>query len=165
MWKLISLVLLVIVLVLVFAEDRDEIGNRVRQGGMRYRETLLLRCAGNGRTQAVKMLLRLGAETDARDEHGCPPLSRAAFGGHRGTVRVLLAAGAEPDARDRWDNTALIWAADGGCAETARILVAAGADPGLENIFGWTAREMALYRGGEGILPLLPDPDDVFGED
>jgi ankyrin repeat protein len=74
------------------------------------------------------ILIRVGADVDARDCDGSRPLHHAARRGHAKTVEILLRAGAEVDALDRKGLTPLYGAALEGGAETVRILLLAGAD-------------------------------------
>ena len=47
------------------------------------------------------MLLKAGAEVNAKSDHGGTPLHVAALGGHAVVVTVLLKAGAEVEAKHR----------------------------------------------------------------
>ena len=60
----------------------------------------LLSAAGNGRTDAIAVMLDLGFPVYARDELGQTALHEAAYAGHAATVALLLERGAEFDARD-----------------------------------------------------------------
>ena len=62
---------------------------------MKYVWTALLRAAGGGYTQTVKVLLAAGADVNARDGSGKSVLWFAENGGHIEIVEVLKEAGAE----------------------------------------------------------------------
>jgi ankyrin repeat protein len=55
--------------------------------------TVLMYAAASGNPECVEMLLRAGAEVDARDSFGRTPLMFAATDGHRGAIKVLLELG------------------------------------------------------------------------
>ena len=158
MWKWATLILLVTLLMVVFSENRDELGERFRSESLRYRDVLLLRASAAGNRRAVGVLVRLGADVGARDAQERSPLALAAGGGHAGVASALLRAGAEVDACDRWGNTPLFLAADAGRPAAVEILLAADADPQARNMFDWTARRVAEFRGHHETARLLPEP-------
>ncbi len=64
--------------------------------------------AGNGRAKAVEILLKGGAQLEAKDrKHGKTPLHWAVFGGGVDAARVLLDAGADVNAKDGRTQTPL----------------------------------------------------------
>ena len=71
----------------------------------------LLHVAQLGATDAVSLLLTLGAPVNAVDHEGISALHRAVQSGSLATVDALLAAGADIDLRERkWRDTPLRWA-------------------------------------------------------
>lgn len=62
--------------------------------------TPLMRAAKGGHSEAVELLVSLGAKTAATDERGCTALHLAASSGSRETCLVLLRAGASRRALD-----------------------------------------------------------------
>ena len=66
----------------------------------------LLAAARSGDTEAVRALLKRGANLEAQDKDGKTPLLWAAERGHTEIVRLLLAQGANREARDREGLTA-----------------------------------------------------------
>lgn len=79
------------------------------------------------------MLIRVGADRNARTTFGFSPLMFAADGGQGAAVATLLAAGARVDARGTREATVLHVAARLGDAETVHRLLDAGADPNVLN--------------------------------
>src|SRR5262245_39895169 len=68
----------------------------------------------NGRAEALRCMITLGADVNARSEnlysHGTP-LHHAVWSGSLEAVEVLVEAGADREARDTiWDGTPLGWA-------------------------------------------------------
>jgi ankyrin repeat protein len=74
---------------------------------------VLTDAAGQGHTEAVRLMLDLGFPPGTRSEQddGATALHLAAAAGSPGTVRLLLDRGADIEARDTtWDSTPLEWA-------------------------------------------------------
>jgi ankyrin repeat protein len=101
-------------------------------------DEMICRAAADGATDAVALLLDLGARLDTRGGGmDAPPLHWAAWWGRIATVRLLLDRGADPGAPNPAGGTALGWAvhgsshspraATGDHAAVAELLVAAGA--------------------------------------
>ncbi|MEV4421032.1 ankyrin repeat domain-containing protein [Patulibacter sp. NPDC049589] len=114
---------------------RDEVMADLVAAGARpdadvYRGTPLIWAAWTGRSDTVRALLDLGADTDRRGtfggpDHGCAvtPLHLAAQQGRAEVVRVLLAAGADRDAVDgHGHGPPAGWARHGGHDDVAALL-------------------------------------------
>jgi ankyrin repeat protein len=102
-----------------------------------------------GRTEAVGVLLRGGADPNARGRGWMigTPLHSAAAARHTEVVRALLAAGADPALRQAGGWTPLHSAAHNGDVATAEVLLAAGADPDALDDDGTSVRSMAEESG------------------
>lgn len=116
--------------------DARQVANTLRSGADptladRHHGTPLYQAGVRGRPDAVRLLVRAGADPNVESSGvGSTglPLCAAACWGHTETVRELLAAGADPDAREDHGEgfTASEWAAQGGWAATLAVLQAAG---------------------------------------
>lgn len=115
----------------------------------------LERAAFLGDLPAVETLLDVGADLDARDEHGYTPLIWAAQYGHDPVVAALLAHGAKVDATDLNGYTALIWAAQQGQAKVVARLLVSGADLAPREKHGYAALDWAARMGHLQVVKLL----------
>eukprot|EP00744_Colponema_vietnamica_P016963 GILI01023816.1.p1 GENE.GILI01023816.1~~GILI01023816.1.p1 ORF type:complete len:442 (+),score=155.43 GILI01023816.1:55-1380(+) len=100
----------------------------------------------NGRTDAVKTLLRLGASPNGSNAPNCqfpPPLVLCCSHGATELVRMLVEFGADVNAQDQQGWTPLQCAAESGHLDLVKLLVQKGADPNVVT-HGQTARDLAL---------------------
>jgi hypothetical protein len=113
--------------------------------------------ARTGRTEAIRELIRAGADPDGRDHgpNGWTPLLHAVHKGQPGSVRALIAAGADPNVRSGNRLTPLMLAAAQGEPEIVEELLKAGADPRLRGPVRWTALEQAVANGHPGVVDAL----------
>jgi len=105
----------------------------------------------------VRDLLRRGADPDARNDEGRPPLVSAILGGSMPLLELLLDSGADVDAPDPLGWTPLHFAAQEVLPEMAERLIAKGADVNAQDREGNTplARAIFFARGRRAILDLL----------
>ncbi len=103
---------------------------------------------------AVRALVRLGAEIDAVCFAGESPLSLAAWIGQPDMVQALLDAGARI-ATDRQYQPTLHRAVQGGNLEVVRLLIAAGAGINEQAGFAEAPIHIAAEEGHSEILGLL----------
>jgi ankyrin repeat protein len=73
------------------------------------RRTPLMEAAWNGQEETVQLLLDLGANINAVDDHGMTTLIRAAKCGHEKLVKILLSRGADATVKDKTGWTAEKW--------------------------------------------------------
>ena len=98
--------------------------------------TPLIIAAHNGHLNSVKILLRYGADIEARGTlntgdqviEGCTPLWAAADTGHLDVVKLLIERNADVDSRTSKGSTPLRVAAHEGYLDIVRCLVESGAD-------------------------------------
>ena len=83
--------------------------------------------AGSGCTACVRLLLRAGADVNARANSGTTPLHTASQYGRVPAAELLIAAGANPQARSQHGFTPLLIAIARGHREVALTLLRAGA--------------------------------------
>lgn len=112
--------------------------------------TALHLAASYGHTHATRVLLGLGANTDAHTNLGCTPLHYAACHKNNNAVlRLLTRNGATLDARDFEGHTALHYAASRGNIKALRFLVRHSAvDINTQDRYGRTALHF-LARNGD----------------
>jgi uncharacterized protein len=121
----------------------------------------------SGYSRTIMLLLRSGAQIEARDENesdGGTPLTLAATFGETDAVNELLENGANPDATDKYGSTALIAAACD-CAvidmpdtyESMKLLLKKHANPNARNKAGTTALMAAVTWSRTDNMKLLLD--------
>ncbi|MDP7032933.1 MAG: acyltransferase family protein [Planctomycetota bacterium] len=96
-----------------------------------------------GKEEAVRFLIRKGADVGARNRDGGTALHSAAFLGQSGVVELLIASGAEVDSRNKERSTPLHGAAFLGRERVAELLIENGADPLAKNRKGETPFDSA----------------------
>ena len=99
--------------------------------------------------EITKVLIRAGANINARNAVNETPINRAADTGREEVVRELVQAGAELNVQDNQGDTALINAITRRFAKIVNILLQAGADVNLKNKKGYTALYLAEYSSPE----------------
>ena len=97
----------------------------VRYGGKQ--RTRLMSLAIQGDVDRVSLLLKVGADVDARDAGGWTPLHWASATGRETVVRLLLDKGADVNATKTFGKTPLHIASERGHASIVRLLREAGA--------------------------------------
>lgn len=115
-----------------------------------------------GYPKCVSLLLRLGADPQAKAEDGSLPVHFAASAQDPASLRLLLQAGSSPNARDDRGRTVLmhavmpaVWLPT--AKECVKLLLQQGADPTVSDSFGYTVlhhlaafpRRYLKQEGGE----------------
>ena len=108
-----------------------------------------------GDLEGIKLLLRAGADVNARNESGMTPLMRAAGTGRTDIIQELLEQGADLNATRSDGFTALSFAAFFGHVEALRLLLSRGADVTAKSRFGTSAEMWASARGFNEVVSLL----------
>jgi uncharacterized protein len=112
--------------------------------------------AHRGDLQAVKQLLKAGADPRQANDYGATPLSEAAERGDADMIQVLLRAGADVESANAEGQTALMTVARTGQVAAARVLLKAGARvDATEQWRGQTALMWAAAQGHPDMVRLL----------
>ena len=124
--------------------------------------------ARSGHAEVVELLLKAGADVNARNTRGDTPLCGAA-GLRAKTVAILLKAGAEVNPNGA-PSSPLHLAALRGNAEVVALLLTAGAEVKAKTSDGFTPLHAALRGGNAEVVAMLlnagaeVDARDAFGE-
>lgn len=118
-------------------------------------DPLLMLAAYHGHADAVRVLVRHGADPEARNPAGLSALEGAAFKGDLSVMEALVLAGAALDEPGPDGRTPLAWAASFGREGAVRWLLEHGADPTRRDRSGLTAADHARSMGASLVLPLL----------
>ncbi len=129
------------------------------------KSTALHNAAGCHELEILRLLLRHGANLEARDSQGLTPLHYATLANTMEPLRLLLEAGANPHARDKKGRTPLFYGVQYECPECAELLLEAGAEPDAATKENASPLAMAA-RWGYGelfhrLLALGADPHRV----
>jgi len=101
------------------------------------------------------MLLKKGADVNAKDKYGYTALILVSEKGHTEIVAMLLEKGADVNAKRNDGNTALVLASAMGHAEIMAMLLEKGADVNAKNNDGDTALLWASLAGHTKIVAVL----------
>lgn len=96
------------------------------------RPTTLAAAIRAGDVSTIRALIAIGADVNAWDDAGLPPIGLAALLGRTDIIAFLAASGADVNRNDRYGFTPLMDAAIRGQPGAARMLLALGADPTLK---------------------------------
>jgi ankyrin repeat protein len=155
----------------VHAGDRREIERQIAaspeavngkdEGG----STALHHAAGYGPAANLELLLKKGADLNAKNRRGSTALHWAIYDEVK--VRLLLSKGAQINARQAQGRTPLFLAAMlGDGVPTMRLLLADAADPNLASANGQTPLMVAASRGNvEGVRLLIEKGAEVNAKD
>ena len=114
--------------------------------------------------EAIKVLIRAGANLEAQDQPGETALHETAIHDHTEAMEALIRAGADLDAQDGFGRTALFIAVYRRNTATMEMLIQAGADLNAElsrewlNIpIGSTPRDVAAQEGDTHIVAMIDE--------
>jgi ankyrin repeat protein len=121
-----------------------------------------------GREQVVPLLIKAGADVNARTPAERTPLHQAAISGHKTIVQQLLAAGADPGALTRTGAYGLHVAAMRGFQKIVKQLLAVMDSAAVEAVYdGKTPLQHAVYNRQTKCVKVLlaagADPDKLYG--
>ncbi len=118
-------------------------------------ESPLAKAARAGDLQAVRVLLKSGADVNVRSGDGSTPLLWAVHGSNIEIARVLIAAKATVDAANDYGITPLLHASRTGNAAMVELLLQSGANPSLAHPEGETPLLAASRSGSVPAVRLL----------
>jgi ankyrin repeat protein len=119
-------------------------------------ETPLHYCVVENDLEAVRLLVRLGADIGAVNDSDCPPLVTCCGMQYQEMARYLLDCGADPDSKDQQDN-AIVHAIEKGDVSMVKLLLEYGANPNVQDYCGTWAIFEAFYKDHGDIARLLLD--------
>ena len=117
--------------------------------------TALHRAAMEGHLAIARLLLKKGANIDARDHRNTTALHMVVDIGNEGLVRLLLEKGADVNAKGQFIRTALHLAAKSGNEGLFRLLLEKGADVNAKDDLDCTSLHFIANSGNEGLVRLL----------
>lgn len=88
----------------------------------------------------------MGADPNARNEHGCTPVYLACGYGRKEVVHEMVVLGADINIPDNSGYTPLHYACARNHKDVATILVELGADPNAKDLDGTTPINLACFR-------------------
>ena len=117
----------------------------------------LFGAAQSGDMENIILLLKKGADINAKYTNGATALLFAASAGQRNTVELLLDNGADINAGDTYGKTALMWAAGKGQTNVVMLLLDKGAAINAKENDGATALVFAAALAQTDAIKLLLD--------
>lgn len=118
-------------------------------------DTLLHHAAYYGQYEAVKILLKVGADLSKANVSGNTPLHFAAYKGQLPTLITLLNAGASVDGRNKDGSTAMHLAVYKNRVDVVRSLLEAGASINIKDNRGKTAFDIAIHKKHANVEAVL----------
>ncbi|XP_037622212.1 ankyrin repeat domain-containing protein 27 isoform X3 [Sebastes umbrosus] len=109
----------------------------------------------HGRSALAALLIRHGANVNARTNQSATPLHLASQSSHVQVMRFLLECNAKLNKKDHYGNTPLIQACLCGNLETATTLLQSDALVNVANLQGNTALHEAVRGGHQALVELL----------
>jgi len=113
--------------------------------------TALLIATHNNAIQAANLLIKGGADVNAKDQLQDSPYLYAGAEGKLEILKMAVAAGADLNSTNRYGGTALTPAAHHGHVDVVRYLVTTKIDLDQINDLGWTALLEAVILGNGGV--------------
>ncbi|MBI4748616.1 MAG: ankyrin repeat domain-containing protein [Acidobacteria bacterium] len=103
----------------------------------------------------TKVLLKHGANSNARDHFGVTPLMYAMLSESTAIPKMLIQAGADVNMADKDGRTALMLAAFDGKTKVVKLLIKAGADVNAKDKLGKTVLDYAIDANQSAVIKVL----------
>ena len=126
------------------------IDSRTKEGS-----TPLMIAAYNDKLQAVKCLLKQGADPSLQDNRGWNLLHFASQGGNPEVIELMLSHVPSIDSRTKEGSTPLMIAAVNDKLQAVKCLLKQGADPSLQDNRGWNLLHFASQGGNPEVIELM----------
>jgi len=110
---------------------------------------------GQGHVKVVEMLLKHGADADAKNNFGDTPLHRACDNDHVEVVEMLLKHGVDAKAKTKGGYTPLHIACYIGHVKVVEMLLKHGADAKVKANDGWRPLHKACFNGHDKVAEIL----------
>ncbi|PTD06357.1 Vegetative incompatibility protein HET-E-1 [Fusarium culmorum] len=137
------------------AESKNDCGDTPLAIAAIKGQTPLALAAINGRLETTKLLLKNGADIEARDKDEQTPLACAVMKGNVEVVEVLLEEGADIEVRDVDGRSPLALAAMDGSESIVKLLLEKDANVNSRDLKRVTALWHAASLGHESIIKML----------
>ena len=112
-------------------------------------QTPLLMACSSGHIEAVRVLVRLGADVNARNDKGMTSLILASINNDKTAIHLLVKRGAKVKERNLKGQTALHFAAYHGSSIAVKELLDKGSDPETKTNEGCTPLHLAVENTNE----------------
>ena len=130
--------------------------------------TSLMMAVVNDKLQAVKCLLKQGADPSLQDNDGWNVLHSASQGGNPEVIELMLSHVPNIDSETKVGATPLMIAAGNDNLQAVKYLLKQGTDPSLQDNDGWNVLHYASQGGNPELIELmlshLPSIDSVTKE-
>lgn len=111
-------------------------GFNVKATGFKFKASPLSLATNSGKLDAVKALLKAGADPEQKQGNFESPLCHAASGGHVEILKALLDAGGRVEHRDgTWSDTPIFFATKSKHIDCVKLLLDRGADPNARQYY------------------------------
>lgn len=105
----------------------------------------------------VRLLIKYGANINAKTYNRETPLHIAVYEGHWDVAKLLIDHGADVNARNNNGSTPLHIAAERGFLDIVQLLLEKGADPNILDSKARTPANLAAKKGYENVVALLKE--------
>jgi len=135
--------------------SQEQIIDEIKHMSQEEKNSKLVAASKYGDDKVAKLLLKAGADVNAKGNNGSTTaLMWASANGNIDVVELLLQAGADINSKTNYGRTALKWASANGHKDIVELLLQAGADVNAKANNGCTALKWASF-GSRDMVKLL----------